>query len=251
MLRADFHHHISTDPIDGRFVRHSAGALIDRAVAAGLNVLAITCHESVPYDDDVVRYGAARGVLVLRGMEATVDGRHVLLLNFHDFPPGVCTTRAVAEHKTGDGLVVAPHPFYPIGLGINDALAQHPALFDAIEFSGLYTPWTQRFNRRAVQYARRARLPVIGNTDTHFLWQLGHTYTLIDAPPEPAAVTAAIRDGRVRVVTAPLRWTDVVRFVVQAGGTLDAARDSLRYLVRIVRRARGALTALDQHPRTT
>ena len=31
MLRGDFHHHIDADPLDGKFVRHSAGQLIDRA----------------------------------------------------------------------------------------------------------------------------------------------------------------------------------------------------------------------------
>src|SRR5512139_3862073 len=115
MLRGDLHHHISADPIDGAFIRHSPGELIDRAAALGLNVLAITCHESVPYDQDAIRYAASRGVLLLRGMEAAVDGHHVLLLNFRDFPPGVCTAAEVAERKTSEALVIAPHPFYPAG----------------------------------------------------------------------------------------------------------------------------------------
>ena len=86
MLRADFHHHINTDPVDGGFVAHSAGELIDRAAAVGLNVVAITCHESIPYDADATRYARERGIVLLRGMEATVDDCHVLLLNFRDFP---------------------------------------------------------------------------------------------------------------------------------------------------------------------
>jgi len=246
MLRADFHHHISADPIDGRFVRHSAGALIDRAVEVGLNVLAITCHESVPYDGDATRYAAQRGVLLLRGMEATVDGHHVLLLNFPEFPPGVCSMGEIAARKTQDALVIAPHPFYPIGLGMGDTLASHPAVFDAVEFSGMYTPLTRRFNKRAADYAREVGIPVVGNTDTHFLWQLGHTYTLIDAPLEPTAVIDALRQGRVQLVTQPLSWRHVMRFIVGSGGTRDAVRDSLKYLMRIVRRTRAAQRHLER-----
>src|SRR5574342_546605 len=116
MLRGDFHHHIDADPVDGSFVRHSAGALIDHAVAKGLNVLAITCHDAIPYDGDATRYAAARGVLLLRGMEATVDGHHVLLLNFREWPTGPCSMAEVRALKTPGALVIAPHPFYPTGI---------------------------------------------------------------------------------------------------------------------------------------
>jgi predicted metal-dependent phosphoesterase TrpH len=246
MVRADLHHHIDADPIDGKFVRHSAGDLIDRAVAAGLNVLAITCHESIPYDGDATRYAAERGVMLLRGMEATVDGHHVLLLNFPEFPPGVCSMQDIAARKTRDAVVIAPHPFYPIGMGMGDTLTAHQDIFDAVEFSGMYTPLTRRFNRLAADYARRAELPVVGNTDTHFLWQLGRTYTLIDAPPEPGALIEALRHRRVQLVTRPLSWRHVVRFVVGSGGTRDFLRDSLSYMMRVLRRTRAAPQRFDQ-----
>src|SRR6185295_17012155 len=157
-LRADFHHHINTDPIDP-FVRHSAGDLIDRAVTLGLNALAITCHESVPYDSDVVDYARERGVFLLRGMEATVNGGHVLLINFPEFPPGVCTVDDIKAAKAPDSLVISPHPFYPTSVAATETLMQHPDVFDAVEFSGLYTKLASRFNRRATAHAARAGLP--------------------------------------------------------------------------------------------
>jgi predicted metal-dependent phosphoesterase TrpH len=244
MLRGDFHHHINTDPVDRSFVRHSAGQLIDRAAAIGLNVLAITCHESTPYDGDVARYAAERGVLLLRGMEANVDGRHVLLLNFPAFPPGVCTMEDVAACKTPESLVIAPHPFYPASAAGGDVLLRHPDVFDAVEFSGLYTALTTRFNRQATEHAKRARLPVVGNTDTHFLWQLGCTYTHIDAALELAAVIEAIRGGRVRVTTRPLSWIQMVRFIVQAQASMSTLADALKYMVHVLRRTGHALRAI-------
>lgn len=236
MLRGDFHHHINTDPIDGAFIRYSAGDLVDRAVAVGVNVLAITCHEAVPYDGDAARYAAERGVLLLRGMEATVDGAHVLLLNFPEFPPGVCSMADVGACKGPDSLVVAPHPFYPAGIAGGEALFTHRALFDAVEFSGMYTALTPSFNRRAVTHARRLGLPVVGNTDTHFLWQMGYTFTLIDAAPEAAAVVEAIRRGRVQLATQPLSWMQLARFIVESRSTLSMFRDSLAYMGSVLRR---------------
>lgn len=243
MLRADLHHHINTDPVDGSFVRHSVGELVDRAAALGFHVLAVTCHESIPYDRDVTRYAAARGVLLLPGMEATVDGHHVLLLNFPEFPPGVCSMEDIAACKTPDALVVAPHPFYPAGVAGGELLSAHRALFDAVEFSGLYTALTPQFNRRATEYARAAALPVVGNSDTHFLWQMGHTYSWIDASPDSRAVVDAIRGGRIRLVSRPLSWVQLMRFVVESESVLGFMRDSLRYMVRVLRRTRAVSQA--------
>jgi hypothetical protein len=244
MLRADLHHHINADPVDGAFVRHSAGELIDRAVACGLNVLAITCHDSIPYDGDASRYAAQRGVLLLRGMEATVGGHHVLLLNFRDFPPGRCSMAEIVARKTPVALVIAPHPFYPAGIAGGETLAAHRSVFDAVEFSGMYTPLTRRFNQRAMTFARHAGLSVVGNTDTHFLWQLGRTYTLIDAVPEPQAVVDAIRCGRVQLVTQPLSWVHLMRFIVESGATQSTLRDGLQYMLRVLRRTRASAPPL-------
>jgi len=242
MLRGDFHHHIDADPIDGHFVGHTAGELVDRAAAIGLQVLAITCHESMPYGEDVVRYAAQRGVVLLRGMEATVEGHHVLLLNFRDWPAGKCTMADIAVRKTPGALVIAPHPFYPTGIAGGATLAAHRRLFDAVEFSGMYTALTRQFNGRAMAYAAAADLPVVGNSDTHFLWQVGRTFTEIDAEPEPTAIVDAIRRGRVRLVTRPLSWVHVARFVAGSHSAHQVFRDGLRYMGRIVRRTRGGAT---------
>lgn len=86
---------------------------------------------------------------------------------------------------------------------------------------------------------------MLGNTDTHFLWQLGRTLTLIAADAEPRAVVAAIRRGQVRLVTRPLSWTHVVRFIVQSHGTVDVLQDSFRYLRRTMHRTRAARRRID------
>jgi predicted metal-dependent phosphoesterase TrpH len=107
--------------------------------------------------------------------------------------------------KRDGGLVIAPHPFFPAPKCLGSKLRENLDLFDAIEFSHFYTRRVD-FNRRAVEYARRMDIPLVGTSDCHRLWQLGTTYSLIDAEAATVpAVFAAIRAGRVRVETAPLR----------------------------------------------
>ena len=240
MLRGDFHHHVDADAVDGRFIRHSIGELIDRAAALDINVLAVTCHEGIPYDDSAVRYAAAKDILLLRGMEATVAGAHMLLLNFREFPRGICTMEEIAACKDAGALVIAPHPFYPTGVAGGELLRTHRDVVDAIEFSGMYTPMTPHFNRHAQRFARQAQLPVVGNSDTHFLWQPGRTYTLIDAPADTDSILAAIRHGRVRLVTRPLTWRHVMRFLYESQSGVSLFRDAAQYMAKVVRRTRRA-----------
>jgi predicted metal-dependent phosphoesterase TrpH len=119
--------------------------------------------------------------------------------------------------KRDGGLVIAPHPFFPAPKCLNGKLRENLDLFDAIEFSHFYTR-TVDFNRKAVAYARKMDIPLVGTSDCHRLWQLGTTYTVVDAEEKSlAGVFAAIRAGRVRVVTAPLRPFRRVRDVWERG----------------------------------
>jgi DNA-binding NtrC family response regulator len=57
---------------------------------------------------------------------------------------------------------------------------------------------------RAIEVSQSNGIPLVGNSDTHFLSQLGTTYSLIYAEKNLEAVFAAIRENRVDVITRPL-----------------------------------------------
>jgi predicted metal-dependent phosphoesterase TrpH len=97
-----------------------------------------------------------------------------------------------------NGLVVAPHPFYPVASALRGQLNAWASLIDAVEVNAMYTR-TIDFNRSALAWARANRKPVVGNTDLHLLEQMGTTYSLIDSERDPDAICEAIRDGRVEV----------------------------------------------------
>jgi predicted metal-dependent phosphoesterase TrpH len=202
VLKADLHTHSREDPIDR--IPYDARALIDRAAALGYAVLAITLHDRQLPLDELTRYASARGVVVIPGVERTIRGKHALLLNFPGEAERVDSFEELRDLKRRtNGLVIAPHPFYPHPTALGRLLDAYPDVFDAVECNAFYTRLVD-FNKRAATWARRHRKPIVGNGDVHRLRQLGRTYSLIDAEPDPDSVCEAVREGRVSVCTEPL-----------------------------------------------
>jgi predicted metal-dependent phosphoesterase TrpH len=202
VLKIELHSHTNEDPAD--LIDHSTRDLIDRAAALGYGGLAITLHDRYFDPAPHAEYARARGVVLMAGIERTLGFRHVLLINF---PARVAAVRSfddiAALKQETTGLVVAPHPFYPIPTALGTDLERHAQLFDAVEVNAMYTRALD-FNRRAIAWARSHGKPLVGNTDLHLLEQMGSTYSLVDSEPEPDAICAAIRAGRVEVRTEPL-----------------------------------------------
>lgn len=200
LLKADLHLHTCEGEA---YIAYDALGLIDRAARQGFHVLSITNHDTVTFSEDVQAYAWERGILLIPGVEATIEGRHVLLYNF-DIPLGRIRTFAdLRRFKGPEWLVVAAHPFFPAPTCLQDRLLQEIGLFDAIEFSHFYTPGID-FNRPAVRLARQLGLPLLGTSDSHLVRQFGTTYSLIEGESTIASVLTAVRKGQVQVVSRSL-----------------------------------------------
>jgi len=200
-LKADLHLHTKEDPQDS--VKYGGVELIDQAYLKGFDVLAITNHDQVTYDNYLAEYARERGILLIPGVEAKISKKHVLLLNMDYSFNRIRTFDDLKLLKDGAGLVIAPHPFFPSFTSLNSKLEKHLDIFDAIEYSHCYLEYIN-FNRKAEDLAKKFNLPLIGTSDAHFLWQIGTTYSLIEAEKDLGSVIAAIKEGRVEVVTKPL-----------------------------------------------
>jgi predicted metal-dependent phosphoesterase TrpH len=219
MLKVELHTHTADDPVDR--ISHTTLELIDHAVALGYDALAITLHERQLDLRRLTPYAADRGLVLIPGVERTIEGRHVLLLNFQQGADAVRSFPDLARLKSRQpGLVVAPHPFFPTSACLGRDLERHAALFDAVERNAMFTRGID-FNRRGESWAARHGKPVVGNCDVHRLWQLGTTYSLVDAPRDADAICSAIAAGRVQVKSRPLAWIEVARVAaVMALGNL-------------------------------
>jgi len=202
MLKVELHTHTADDPSDR--IPYSTCDLIDRAAELGFDALAVTLHDRQLDPASFKAYARARGITLIPGIERTIDGRHVLLLNFSRAAESVLSFEQLARLKQQEGgLVVAPHPFFPAGSALRGYMNRYADLFDAVEYNAMFTSIVN-FNVLGERWARRHGKPMIGNGDVHRLEMLGTTYSLIDARPDANAICAAIAAGRVQVVAQPL-----------------------------------------------
>jgi predicted metal-dependent phosphoesterase TrpH len=204
VLKVDLHLHSSEDPLD--VIPHDAHALIDRAAELGYDALAITLHDCQLSARRIVDHARDVGITLVPGVERTVRGRHVLLLNYPALATeGVRTFSDIVSLKQrwSAGIVVAPHPFFPDATCLRSKLERHRDLFDAVEWTYFWTIGLN-FNARARAWAAARGKPIVGNSDLHDLRQLGRTYSLVSSERHPDAICAAIRDGHVEVRTSPV-----------------------------------------------
>jgi predicted metal-dependent phosphoesterase TrpH len=218
MLKVELHSHSADDPYDR--IGYSTRALIDRAAELGYDALAVTLHDRQLDTRPLAAYARERGITLIPGIERTIEGKHVLLLNFRRGTEDVHSFDDLRRLRQREpGLVVAPHPFFPHSSCLRGLLDRLAELFDAVEWNAMFTS-TMNFNRQAVRWAAAHGKPVVGNGDVHRLRQLGTTFSLVEAEPHPDAICQAVVDGRVQVHATPLSW------LAAAGLIAELASDS-------------------------
>jgi hypothetical protein len=217
-LKADLHIHTCEGP-EG-IVRWTPREVIDLAAQAGYQILSFTDHDRRTYDSSLAAYAQERGILLIPGVEATIERRHVLLYNFSHPLDELRTWSDIRRHKRPDSLVIAPHPFFPGPTSLRQRLVENLDLFDAVEYCHFHATWID-YNRAARRLALANDLPLVGTSDAHLPCQFGTTYSLIDAEPTLGGVLTAIQAGRVRVVSRALKTSELFAVaLVLTGGSI-------------------------------
>ena len=216
MIKVELHAHTSDDP--GDRIPHDTRALLERAAQFGYGALAVTLHnrwfDPAPFRDQA----STLGMVLLSGIEATIDGKHVLLINVPHEAGDVRSfddVRTLKQQVPG-ALVIAPHPFYPIASALGARLDGLVDVIDALAVNAMYTRGLD-YNRRARAWASAHHKPLVGNTDLHRLDQIGMTWSEVDAPADADAICAAIRAGRVQVHSRPFSWPRAVWTMARMG----------------------------------
>lgn len=203
-LKADLHTHAADDNQDR--LNYSAEMLIEAAAQLKLDVLAIACHEQVVTTPRLIRYAAARDILLIPAAELLIEGKHVVVLNPDPDHLGAATFAQLRALGRRNAAFFAPHPFYPAKSCLNRALLENIDLFDGIEYCSVYF-YGINPNRRGVTLARQRGLPLIGTSDTHALPYNPLTFSWVEAEElTTEAVIQAIRSGRVGLETRPLPY---------------------------------------------
>ena len=184
--RVELHSHSQGNPVDTH-LSHSLSEHIDRAKEVGLDAIAITWHQKICSDPKAYAYARERGILLIPGMEADVDNRHLVVLNVADGDlPGTPTwaqIRALRARKP-EVFVLAPHPFYPHPTCLGNIMNDHADLIDAVEWCMIHVNWLPSRinpNLRAARWAKKHDKPLIACSDAHTLNAIGKNASTVEA----------------------------------------------------------------------
>lgn len=200
-LKAQLHVHSRQDPLDG--IKHTEKQIIDHAARNRYDVLAISCHNVVIFNEDLRKYAESRRILLIPAIEKTIEKKHVLILNADLRAQNIKTFDDLKTYRETkpDILVIAPHPYYPGPTSLGKQLDLHIELFDALEYSWFHSVKLNRHNKKAVRAAEKYNLPLVGTSDNHLLRYFNHGYSLIDADRNIPSVFKAIKAKKVKVVS--------------------------------------------------
>lgn len=228
---ADLHHHADqaeavTPPPD----------LARAQLAAGLDLLFVSDHDTMVNLPAVTALGRQRGVPVLGSMEFSASWAH-----FNAYPlaldgelridMGTAPVDAIfAEaRRLGASVIQVNHPYIPYGYFASAAAGTAPGGwndgFDVAEINGA-TPGDDGKVLAKLWADWNAGLPhyLAGGTDLHDVWAHAsgstRTFVHLDGPPTAQAYAAALKAGRAYVSGGPLVFPDTVfgtRLAVAAG----------------------------------
>jgi predicted metal-dependent phosphoesterase TrpH len=205
-LKVQFHLHTRQDPYD--YIRHSEKELIDEAARLNYDVLSITCHNVIIFNEDLKKYAEKKRILLIPGIEKSIRRRHVVILNATIDAQNIKNFDDLEKYrkKHPECFIIAAHPYYPGGISLKKRLERYISLFDAIEYCWYHSKKFNTYNKKAVKTAEKYGLPILATADCHMIKYLNYTYSLIEAGKDVHSIFDAIRKKKIEIVSHNLPW---------------------------------------------
>jgi hypothetical protein len=199
MLRADPHCH--TTASDGMV---TAAELVDAAVKAGLDLIAVTDHDTMASVHEAQQRGEAIGLTVVAGQEVTTRWpaqTHVLAWFLEEpVKRGMSLEDTVAAIHAQGGLAIIPHPFMPVYFGsIQPGMLRRLLEKESVDGIEMLSTVPMGRTRRKLLHeffeVNRERLGApIGASDCHFgRSDMGRALTAFDGDFRTAVMEGATK----------------------------------------------------------
>jgi len=216
-LKCQFHTHAEGDALD--HISHTPKELVDEAKKLGYSVLSITSHRTVIFTKELESYAKRKGILLIPGIEFEINGKHILGINIDKKIEKIKTFEELKKYKSTheNCLIIAPHPFFPLGVTLKKDLTDNINLFDAIEYSFCYTS-TKNYNKDAISIAKKEKLPMIATADCHDLKNLDISYTFIKSQKNTDKIIKTIKESsfsnkKIKLVTKPISYFKIAKII--------------------------------------
>lgn len=205
-LKAQLHVHCKEDPIDN--IKYSARRIIDHAAKLNYDVLAITCHNVIIFTQELKEYATSRRIVLMPGIEKTIENKHVLILNAHLDAQKIRNFSDLEKYRQNhpDSLVIAAHPYFPALNSLGKKLDLHHKLFDAIEYSWFHSRKINFFNKKALKAADKYKLPILSTSDNHLIKFFDYAYSYIESEKDVKKILEAIKHNRIHIISHDLKW---------------------------------------------
>jgi len=235
-MRIDPHiHTLASDGIS------DVAAILDQAIAAGLEAIAITDHERI--DAAVAARAIAEGeglpLEVVVGEEITTRGGHLLgLFMKRRIRPWHSLKSSIARVHEQGGIAIIPHPLVPYPLcasarSIRRLMEESDPIYHPDALEG-FNPTTARmkWSRRAPAFAEEMGIAAIAGSDAHRARNVARAVTTFRG-----ASVADLREAIAQRDTGwdgtAYTWREQLRmFQGQLGKNAVAMRDDVRGKVR-------------------
>ncbi|MGQ9759834.1 MAG: PHP domain-containing protein [Candidatus Methanomethylicaceae archaeon] len=182
--------------------------LLGGLLAAGINAVAITDHDSMEGYRRIKHNSAFRDLLLVPGIEVSTDAGDLIVLGLED-PPVFRDPLILVErvHRAG-GIVLAPHPFDGSRRSIGTLCDKLGV--DIVEvFNGRCVG---DGNREAKEFANALGLPGVGGSDAHQKEEIGSVINVLECERTIEGILRALKKGCKTVVRKKpgARWGLIV-----------------------------------------
>jgi len=173
-MRYDMHTHSKYSPDSILEPR----AIVKRGRKRGLAGVAVTDHNTIKGGLEAKRY-ETEDFKVIVGSEIMTDRGEIIGLFLNEEVEPKELEVVSEEIREQGGIVVVPHPFDRIRPGLQPT-DEDAKFFDCIEGFNSRCLF-QSYNKRAVEFASRHKLPVTAGSDAHFGWEIGNAFIRANA----------------------------------------------------------------------
>lgn len=197
MLKCDFHMHTKYSPDSDM----EPEIIIRTALKRGLDVIGVVDHDIYKGGPETKKIAEkiAPELIVIPGEEIKTLSGEVIAFNLKRTIPKKMALADTVEEARGQGaFIIVPHPFDKLRQGVGENIDIIKDDIDAIEIFNARTMF-HSFNMKARKYAEDNMIPIIAGSDSHFYYEIGAGYTLIDSERNEKDILESIKAGKTKI----------------------------------------------------
>jgi predicted metal-dependent phosphoesterase TrpH len=153
--------------------------IVEMAMKAGLKGIAVTDHNTIRGGLEAKHYETEDFKVIVGSEIRTEKGEITGLFLSQEIKPGDAE-RVISEIKNQGGIVIIPHPFDEMRHSAFCPAEGDARFIDAIEVYNSRCV-IQKYNEKAMEFARKHSLPIVAGSDAHFANEIGKAGVITEA----------------------------------------------------------------------